>query len=138
MIISRYIWGGKKPRVSYKTLQLPKEYGGMALPNLKNYYCAAQLSSSLLVVVPVLKWCENENAKWKAIEKEVMGIPMPSLLGRTSIPNKMKVEIDPISAPTLEIWYKLAKKHKLERQGKILSQFAYDEIFKPGIRDSQF
>jgi len=41
-IISRFIWGGKKPRVRYKTLQLPKDKGGMGLPNLKEYFYAAQ------------------------------------------------------------------------------------------------
>ena len=34
---------GKSQRVKYKTLQLKKEYGGMGLPCLEEYYYAAQL-----------------------------------------------------------------------------------------------
>ena len=34
-IISRFKWQGKKPRVRFKTLQISKERGGMAVPNLK-------------------------------------------------------------------------------------------------------
>ena len=40
--ISRFIWGGKRPRNMFETLQLLK--GGMALPNLKEYFHAAQPS----------------------------------------------------------------------------------------------
>ena len=39
---SRFIWQGKKPRVNIKTLQLPKEQGGMGLPNFKDSFYAAQ------------------------------------------------------------------------------------------------
>ena len=42
-IISRFIWTGKKPRVRFKTLQLSKERGGLAVPCLRDYYRAAQL-----------------------------------------------------------------------------------------------
>ena len=34
-LVSRFIWAGKKLRVRYKTLELPKEEGGLSLPNLK-------------------------------------------------------------------------------------------------------
>uniref|UniRef100_A0A3B3BI18 Uncharacterized protein n=1 Tax=Oryzias melastigma TaxID=30732 RepID=A0A3B3BI18_ORYME len=61
-LISRFIWGGKKPRIKYKTLQLDKEHGGLALPNLKQYYYAAQLKY-------IACWCAPEiKAQWKQIE----------------------------------------------------------------------
>lgn len=49
-VISRFIWEGKRARIRYCTLNLPKERGGMALPNLKLYYQAAQLR-------PLVVWC---------------------------------------------------------------------------------
>lgn len=41
-ILSRFIWAGKKPRIKYKTLQLPKDKGGLAFPCLINYYRAVK------------------------------------------------------------------------------------------------
>ncbi len=42
-LISRYIWKGKRPRIRYQSLQLPKNKGGVTLPCLNDYYIAAQL-----------------------------------------------------------------------------------------------
>lgn len=33
-LLSRFIWAGKKPRVRFKTLKLPKDRGALALPCL--------------------------------------------------------------------------------------------------------
>lgn len=55
-MISRFVWNGKKPQIKYCTLQLEKDKGGMALPNLKDYYRAAQLR-------PVVKWCDEDYCK---------------------------------------------------------------------------
>lgn len=61
-LISRYIWSGKRPRVRYSTLQLPKEKGGMGLPDRTNYLYAAQIR-------PIFYWCTSSYiAKWKDIE----------------------------------------------------------------------
>ncbi len=35
--ISKFIWHGKKPRLGLKTLQLPRESGGLSLPDFKLY-----------------------------------------------------------------------------------------------------
>lgn len=60
-IISRFIWQGKKPRVRFKTLQLPKEDGGMAVPHLKDYFYSAQIKPlmNLIDVQPKLP-CQME------------------------------------------------------------------------------
>uniref|UniRef100_A0A669E7Y6 Reverse transcriptase domain-containing protein n=1 Tax=Oreochromis niloticus TaxID=8128 RepID=A0A669E7Y6_ORENI len=43
--LSRFIWRGKKPRLSMKTLQLPKDKGGLAFPNilLYNWSCHSRV-----------------------------------------------------------------------------------------------
>lgn len=72
--ISRFIWNGKKPRIRYTTLQLPKDKGGMSLPNLEEYYYAAQMRS-------LTCWCtQGYQARWKDIETKVMDLPIPALL----------------------------------------------------------
>ena len=61
------------------TLQLEKDIGGMAHPNLKDYYRAAQLR-------PAIKWCaEGYTSKWKDIERAVAGIPTQSLIGSAEL-----------------------------------------------------
>ena len=53
-LISRFIWAGKRPRVRYKTLQLPKEKGGLSLPNLKQYaFYAAQVKFLVCTCCPL-------------------------------------------------------------------------------------
>lgn len=47
-IISKFIWKKKKARIRYRTLLCPKEKGGLNLPNLKNYYWAAQLRAIIM------------------------------------------------------------------------------------------
>lgn len=43
-LFSRFIWKGRKPKIRFKTLQLLKGKGGMALPCLSDYYYyAAQI-----------------------------------------------------------------------------------------------
>lgn len=53
-LISRFIWQGKRPRVQLKTLQLSKESGSPAVPNLKLYYWEAQLK-------PLTTWLVDDS-----------------------------------------------------------------------------
>lgn len=95
-VISRYIWGGRRPRVRYSTLQLPKEKGGMALPNLKNYFCAAQLCH-------IFYWCTSSYiAKWKDIETNIQDIQVQSLIGESEFHNYSEDKLDPIMTFSLK------------------------------------
>lgn len=46
--ITKFLWQNKKARIKYKTILSPKDKGGLNLPNLKNYYWAAQLRALIL------------------------------------------------------------------------------------------
>lgn len=60
--ISWFIWTGARPRIRLKTLRIDKVNGGLALPNLREYYYAAQMRY-------MVYWCSLEyQAKWKHIE----------------------------------------------------------------------
>ena len=50
--ISRFQWHGKKPRARYKTLQVPRDKGGLAFPCLKTYYQAAQIKPLINICNP--------------------------------------------------------------------------------------
>lgn len=72
--ISRYIWQGRRPRIKYRTLQLSKAKGGLALPCLKSYYQAAQIKILLNLCNPV--YCAKE------VEVNmIQGIPVQAMIG---------------------------------------------------------
>ena len=133
-LISRFIWDGKRPRIRYSTLQLPKDKGGMALPNLKEYFHAAQ-------ICPLLNWCSSDYiAKWKNIEIQGFSTPIQTNIGERKIRTNIKTEIDlhPITSFTLDIWYTIVKQLKIGKELSLLKWIAYDEEFRPGRLDLRF
>lgn len=61
--LSKFIWQNKRPRIKLKTLMCPKELGGLNLPDLRNYYFAAQLRSMVAWV------CQEEDTIWCRMEQ---------------------------------------------------------------------
>lgn len=72
--ISRFVWEGKKPRIKYITLQQAKDKGGLALPNLLEYFHAAQIRSCVCWRNPSFTYKYN-------IEHTNQGLPIQCLLG---------------------------------------------------------
>lgn len=73
--MSRFIWSSHKPRIRLKTLQIGKDKGGMALPDLEVYYQSAQIR-------PVIHWCGKDKVvKWKSLEQFVQEREIQSLIG---------------------------------------------------------
>ena len=54
-IISRFIWQGKKPRVRFKTLQLPKKEGGMGVPHLRDYFYSTQIRPFIYAIRTIMQ-----------------------------------------------------------------------------------
>ncbi len=131
-MISRFVWGGKKPRVRYKTLQLLKERGGMGLPKLMEYFYAGQLR-------PIYCWCKSDfRAKLKDIEKEVNHIPIQNMVCDRQLYKELKINMDPITVHTLDLWFKVLKIYKIQNDAKILKWIAYDSYFNPAKYDQRF
>lgn len=130
--ISRFIWNGRKPRTKYATLLLSKDRGGMSLPNLIDYFYAAQLK-------PLISLCDNRiEAKWKDLETNDEDIPLQALLGDRKLAKSKIDKLDPVSAFTLQNWLTIVKQLKIEKQSKILRWIAYDTAFIPGEMDQRF
>ena len=126
-LISRFIWAGARPRVRLKTLQLDKEKGGLALPNLKEYYYAAQLRY-------VVYWCSpTYTARWKDIE---LGLgpapPQAYLCGKGYKCDNLIVN------QTLEIWHEVVKKYKMKGDSKLLIWPSLSPEFRPGKLDKTY
>ena len=81
----------------------------MGLPKLMEYCYAAQLR-------PGDCWCKSEfRAKWKDIEKEVNQIPIQNMVGDSQLYKELKMNMDPITAYTLDLWFKVLTKLTISR-----------------------
>lgn len=85
-VIFRFIWHWKKPQIRVKTLQLSKENGGLSLPNIKDYYRAAQIKNLVDICNP------SYTAKWKEIEYSISSdIPLQAVIGDTVLIKRVRV-----------------------------------------------
>uniref|UniRef100_A0A3B1IMJ8 Reverse transcriptase domain-containing protein n=1 Tax=Astyanax mexicanus TaxID=7994 RepID=A0A3B1IMJ8_ASTMX len=131
-MISTFIWGKQKPRIRLRTLQLPKNQGGMAVPCLEDYYKAAQVRF-------LVCWCNSDlEAKWKDLEQSQLDVPLQSILGDKNLLKKYLVKMKNWITVPLNIWYKELKNSEFERNVRILRWVAYDTEFTPAKLDVRF
>uniref|UniRef100_A0A8C5R857 Reverse transcriptase domain-containing protein n=1 Tax=Leptobrachium leishanense TaxID=445787 RepID=A0A8C5R857_9ANUR len=97
----RYVWQGKKPRVSRLILRRPKKHGGLAVPDLALYYKSAQLTQ-------LLQWSSRRGRVcWVDIENDYVA---PSCLSQVPWRQISAVErgrLLPTTAHSLDIWSKV-------------------------------
>ena len=125
-LISRFIWNGKRPRVKFEKLQILKENGGMALPNLRQYYNAAQLT-------PVINWCEvNYVSKWKNIEQAIQGRKIASIIADIDTVKDILDQVGTVTCFTLRLWLRIIQKYKLMSffylSGRLMTSILSQEV----------
>lgn len=106
--LSTFISQNKRPRIKLKRLLCSKGNGGLDLPNLKNYYLAAQLRS-------MVAWIsQDKNTIWVGMEQtdcpEVHLDTIPFMNQATWRINKSSNQW---VRTTLKIWSMIRKKLKL-------------------------
>ena len=128
--VSRFIWAGGRPRVRFKTLQLDKVHGGLALPYLNEYYLAAQLRY-------IVYWCSPEyEARWKHIELNLdQSQPQARLCGKEYTDQKGG---NYIVEESLGIWREVVKKYGLTEDCKLLIWPSQTHTFGPSGTDHTF
>lgn len=132
-MLSRYIWQGKKPRIRYRTLQLPKGKGGLALPCLKSYYQAAQIKILLSLCNP------SYSAKWKEIEVSTTDeVPIQAVIGDSKLSKHLRKEANPWLGISLKIWFGIITKNNLTAHSRLVRWIAYDSEFLPNTTDKSF
>lgn len=103
-LISQFIWQHKRPRIKLKILHLAKDKGGLALPNIKFYYWAAQLAA-------IVTWIRgDEEAKWTQIEQGGVKGAQLSALPFMDLKHvkKIKIENEWIKH-TIKVWAEVKK-----------------------------
>lgn len=114
-------------------MQLKKEKGGLGLPNLQDYYLAAQLRPLICLCSPQYK------AGWKDIEDtSVEGMPLISVLMDKELQDELRTPHDSILYTLLDSWKKIVKTCQSGDGIKILRSCAFDSAFKPNKNDQRF
>lgn len=132
-LISQFIWEHKKPRIKLKILHLPKNKGGLALPNLKHYYWAAQLTAIVTWVSGngETKWTEIEQGDAKNVQLSALPFVDPKQISKINIGNEWIKH-------TIKIWTEIKKMLKdtgsISRAMPIVGNLE----FPPSISDQGF
>uniref|UniRef100_A0A1A8PUF6 Reverse transcriptase domain-containing protein n=2 Tax=Nothobranchius rachovii TaxID=451742 RepID=A0A1A8PUF6_9TELE len=128
-LISRFMWSGARPRIKFKTLQLDKKHGGLALPDLRGYYYASQMRYMVC-------WCSSEvEARWRHIELK-QGRRQP----HTRLGGKITSEKDGgvIVEDALIIWKRIKDRYNLTSVSKLLIWPSVNLSSQPGKIDPIF
>lgn len=69
-IFTEFVWAKKRPRLPHNLLVLPKQNGGLALPNIRKYHQAVHLGR-------LIDWCCHQETKlWTQIEQAQSETPL--------------------------------------------------------------
>lgn len=126
-LLRKFLWDGKKPRVKLKILQQRRREGGLALPNLINYYYAAQVKLILIMLNKGL------GPKWKNMETILVGN-----LNKLFTTKQMKTN-NFVLNNTVKTWRKICKNIKI-KEGHLtcLREIQSDPDFTPNTLDNTF
>lgn len=134
--ITGFIWKGKQPRLRKDLLQKAKRDGGLALPNFKIYYWAANLYCIWFWVHYAF---EEVSPVWVVMERDscepvsllaLVSSPMPMSLSNLSGDN-------PVVINSLKIYAQFRKHYKLLRIC-LFSPIAKNSFFQPSMQDTVF
>lgn len=102
----RFLWADKKPRIKFNLLTLPKNRGGVGLPDFKKYHQASHITR-------IIDWhCHEMNKDWIQLEQNLVPFQIPFYLWSSHSKTENKIN-HPLIANTLNIWHKIAGKYKL-------------------------
>lgn len=130
-LLVRFIWANKHPRISRALLTIPKQKGGLAVPDMYKYYQAAFLSR-------LIDWSRHRDGKlWPGLEQAQSS----ALLQRAAwcykdLPTITRAH--PVIGPTLKIGFELFSKGKLLAIISPLFPILGNPQFEPGLRKGNF
>lgn len=134
-IISAYIWRGKRPRLNKVHLQKSKKEGGMALPNFRLYYWAANIRcitfwSHFLDRADCPAWVGMElNSVRNVSILALLGSPLPLPSGKWTD--------SPTVWHTMRVWAQF-RRHFGFYDLSLFSPVRFNPLFQPSLSDSTF
>uniref|UniRef100_A0A8C5LV67 Reverse transcriptase domain-containing protein n=1 Tax=Leptobrachium leishanense TaxID=445787 RepID=A0A8C5LV67_9ANUR len=121
--IIKFIWAGQKSRLRISVLYRPKEDGGLALPDLSNYYRVAQLTR-------LVDWSSvGDGGRWLDLEGAGSVLPW---LPPSAVPKELRSH--PLIGTTLRLWDHLKFSHALSSSPSPLMPLTSNPLFTPRVR----
>lgn len=131
-IISRFIWKGQNPRIKKEFLQRSKLAGGLALPNFRAYYWAANFHK-------IAYWIQSADTDWCEMEYMSCTSSSPLALVSSNLPMKIsRFTSNPVVISTLKIWAQFRKQNDLRDTLLTYSPLCNNHNFLPANLDHTF
>lgn len=127
----KFIWANSKPRLPRRYLTLPKHHGGLALPDLRNYYLAVHLGR-------IIDWNRHyKNKLWTQLEQAQTEVLLKGALWcYDNISPKLKAH--PIIGTTLSTYSKTIISSSLSNKDSPLLLLLGNPAFPPGLGKSEY
>lgn len=126
-----FIWGNKHPRLSRHILSLPRDRGGVGLPDFFRYYSSIHLHR-------LLDRCTRQKVKrWVDLERGVCPYPIEGLpwLSSTLPP---VIQSHPLISTTILVTQKIFKSTDISPSPSPLTPIIGDPDFAPGMEPTRF
>uniref|UniRef100_A0A3Q3G8L9 Reverse transcriptase domain-containing protein n=1 Tax=Kryptolebias marmoratus TaxID=37003 RepID=A0A3Q3G8L9_KRYMA len=127
-----FIWAKRRAFIKMSTLQLPRDMGGLDLPDLKKYQVSA-------LILYAREWIsDNPSTVWLDVEASLCDCPLKSLLFLKNMKTINKFCNNPITVNTVKAWR--TAQHIEGRTGRTSSftPFFRNPDFLPGMLDAGF
>ena len=130
-LLSSFIWGGKPPRIKKEYLQRARADGGLALPNFRFYYWAANICK-------IHCWAHNPELDWCKVEaNSCLNTSLLALITSNLPLSTNQYSSNPIVVSTLRIWSQFRSFFGL-RDLSLYSPIYNNHLFPPSRTDSNF
>lgn len=128
---TNFIWAKRRPRISHKLLVLPKQHGGLAVPDVRMYYKAIHLGR-------LIDWRRHQESKlWTQIEQTQCEIHLNRAPWcYTCLPTDIKQH--PLIGNTSKICAQIISKSPLSSSNSPLYPILENPRFLPGVEDVVF
>uniref|UniRef100_A0A8C5MBV1 Reverse transcriptase domain-containing protein n=1 Tax=Leptobrachium leishanense TaxID=445787 RepID=A0A8C5MBV1_9ANUR len=131
--IDSFVWQNKRRRIARHLLYRPKTRGGLGLPNLYVYYCAAQLAQ-------VVAWHSSAaTRRWVTLESAFMSPDRPDLyIWLPKVSRPILRTMCPSVLTSLRIFELVRTKFALVGDSSPLTPFLRNREFPPGLNIADF
>lgn len=130
-LISSFLWDNKNPRIRREFMERPRNQGGLALPNFKNYYWASNIQK-------IIAWFQTPETEWCRVEAGFCSSSSLPALVTAHLPfSPSQYASSPVVITTLKIWAQFRHKFKLTTFS-IYSPICRNHLFPAARLDKTF